>query len=74
MKKILGLILTLCLVFVVAADTFAAGKPAFTKQPENGTTNKKGTVSFQIKTTGSVNSITWHFIDPATGTDYTGKK
>ena len=73
MKKILGLILVLCLVLAVAVNAFAA-KLSITKQPETGTTNKRGTVSFSIKVSGSVNSITWHFIDPATGTDYTGKK
>ena len=74
MKKTIGLILALCLVFVLAADAFAAGKPAFTKQPETSTTNKKGTVSFSVKTTGSIQSLTWYFIDPATGNSYTGKQ
>ena len=73
MKKILGLILAFCLVLAVAAGAFAA-KLSITKQPENGTTNKRGTVKFAIKINGDVNSITWHFIDPATGNDYTGRK
>ena len=73
MKKILGLILAFCLVLGIAASAFAA-KVSITKQPETSTTNKKGTVSFSIKTSGSVNSITWHFINPETGEDFTGKK
>ena len=73
MKKILGLILALCLVLMLSSNAFAA-KFSITKQPETATTNKSGTVSFSIKVNGSVNSITWHFIDPATGNDYTGKK
>ena len=64
MKKILGLILTLCLVLVLAADAFAAGKPAITKQPESATTSKKGTVSFSVKTSGAIQSLTWYFVDP----------
>lgn len=74
MKKIIGLILVFVLVFAVAANAFAGGKPKITKQPETATTNKKGTVSFSIKTSGTVKAIVWHFIDPATGNDYTGKK
>ena len=74
MKKILVLVLALCLVFVLAADAFAAGKPSITKQPETATTSKKGVVSFSVKTTGSVKSITWYFIDPSTGNSYTGKQ
>ena len=73
MKKILGLILALCLVLAVAVNAFAA-KLAITKQPETATTNKKGTVSFAIKVSGSVNSITWYFVNPATGESHTGKK
>ena len=74
MKKILGLILTLCLVLVLAADAFAAGKPAITKQPESATTSKKGTVSFSVKTSGSIQSLTWYFVDPVSGKSYTGKQ
>ena len=74
MKKTIGLILVFILVCAVAANAFAAGKPKITKQPETATTNKKGTVSFSIKTSGTVKSIIWHFIDPETGNDYTGKK
>ena len=74
MKKILGLILALCLVLVLAADAFAAGKPAITKQPVSATTSKKGTVSFSVKTSGSIQSLTWYFIDPVSGKSYSGKQ
>ena len=73
MKKLLALVLALCVVFSFAATAFAAGKPKITKQPETSTTSKNGKVSFSVKVSGTVNSITWHFIDPATGEDYTGK-
>lgn len=42
MKKLLGIILTLCLVLTLAADAFAASKPEITKQPETATTSKRG--------------------------------
>ena len=74
MKKIPVLILAICLVFVMAVDAYAAGKPAFTKQPVTSTTNKKGTVSFSVKTSGTIQSLTWYFIDPATGNSYSGKQ
>ena len=74
MKKIIGLILTLILLFSFTAGSFAAGKLSITKQPVTSTTNKRGSVSFSVKISGSVNSITWHFIDPSTNADYTGKK
>ena len=74
MKKITGVILILCLVLVLAVDAFAAGKPAFTKQPVTSTTNKKGTVSFSVKTSGTIQSLTWYFIDPDTGSTYSGKQ
>lgn len=73
MKRILGLILVLCLVFSVAAECFAAGKPEFKKQPQSATTNKKGTVKFSCKVTGA-EAITWYFVNPATGEKISGKK
>ena len=74
MKKTVGLILALCIVFVCVAGALAAGKPKITQQPQTQTTSKKGSVSFTIKVSGKISSITWHFVDPATGNDYTGKQ
>ena len=74
MKKILGLILAICLVFAVAANAFAAKKLTITQQPATATTTKQGTVSFSVKVSGTVQSISWYFINPETGESYTGKK
>lgn len=74
MKKLLGIILTLCIVLSLAADAFAASKPEITKQPETATTSKKGTVSFSIAVKGSVSSYTWYFVNPETGDKISGKK
>ena len=74
MKRLLGLILALCLVFSLTADALAATKMQITKQPESATTNQKGTVSFSIGYKGSVTAITWYFINPATGEKVTAKK
>ena len=73
MKKLLTLILALCLVFVFTADALAA-RPKIVKQPETSVTDKKGSVTFTIKTSGDVAAIIWHFVDPETGTDITGTK
>lgn len=74
MKKVIGLVLVFILVFAVAANAFAGSKPKITKQPETATVKKGGTVSFSISTKGTVKTITWYFIDPATGSAYTGKQ
>ena len=76
MKRFLGLILALCLVFAIAAEAFAAGKPEFTEQPKSATTDKKGTVSFsvKVKTNGAKVTYTWYFVNPANGEKVSGKK
>ena len=75
MKKILALVLTLCLVLGLVVEAFAASnKPEFTQQPKSATTSKKGTVSFSVKIKGKVKTITWYFINPETGEKITGKK
>ena len=74
MKKIIGLILALCLVFTLCANAFADSKPTITQQPETSTTSKKGSVSFSIKVKGTVSSYTWYFINPATGEKVSGRK
>ena len=74
MKRIIGLVLVCCLVFSVAAGAFAGSRPKITKQPESATTDKKGTVTFSIKTSGTVEVISWHFVSPDGSTDVTGKK
>ena len=74
MKKLLGIVLTLCLVLTLAADAFAASKPEITKQPETATTSKKGAVSFSISVKGTVSSYTWYFVNPETGDKISGKK
>ena len=75
MKRLLGIILALCLILGIAAEAAAAGKPAFTQQPESATTDRKGTVSFsvKVKTNGSKVSYTWYFVNPATGEKVSGK-
>ena len=74
MKKIISLVLALCLIFALASEAFAAGKPTITKQPETSTTSKKGAVSFSISVKGTVDSYTWYFINPETGEKVSGKK
>ncbi len=74
MKKIIGLILVFVLLFAVASEAFAGSKPQITKDPETATVKKGGKVSFSIKTKGTVSTVIWYFVDPATGNQYSGKK
>ena len=74
MKKIIGLILVFILLFAVASDAFAGSRPQITKNPETATVKKGGKVTFSIKTKGTVATIIWYFVDPATGNEYSGKK
>ena len=73
MKRILAMILTVCLVLGIAASALAAAKPEFSQQPKSATTSKKGTVSFSVKIKGTVSNITWYFVNPQTGEKITGK-
>ena len=74
MKKLIGIILTLCLVLSLTVSALAASKPEITKQPETATTSKKGAVSFSVTVKGTVSSYTWYFVNPETGDKVSGKK
>ena len=66
MKKILALLLTLCLVLGIASAALAAGAPKITKQPVSATTDKNGKVTFSLKVKNA-KGITWKFINPENG-------
>ena len=73
MKKILALLLALCLVLgIVSAALAAAGAPKITKQPVSATTDKNGKVTFSIKVKNA-KAITWYFINPANGEEITAR-
>ena len=74
MKKVIGLVLVFILVFTVASAAFAGSRPKIIKQPESATVNTGGKVTFTIKTSGTVASVTWYFVDPETGSKYSGKQ
>ena len=74
MKKLIGIILALCLVLSLTVSALAASKPEITKQPETATTSKKGAVSFSVTVKGTVSSYTWYFVNPETGDKISGKK
>lgn len=74
MKKLIGIILALCLVLSLTVSALAASKPEITKQPETATTSKKGAVSFSVTVKGTVSSYTWYFVNPETGDKVSGKK
>ena len=73
MKKILAMILVLCLLLGISSAALAAGAPKITKQPTSQTTNKKGTVTFSFSAKNyNTNDSGWRFVNPATGEEYTG--
>lgn len=73
MKRILALILILCLGLSLVTEALAA-KLEITGQPETATTSKKGEVSFSITVKGNPSSCTWYFVNPKTGKKVSGKK
>lgn len=73
MKKVIGLILVFILLLAAAPGAMAGTRPKITRQPETVTVKAGGTVSFSIRTSGTVHIIIWRFTDPVTGKTYTGK-
>lgn len=72
MKKLVSLLLILCLVLGVSC-TALADTPTFTKQPVDSTTDKGGNLSLTFKGEGFVpNESSWHFVEPDTGKEWTG--
>ena len=72
MKKLVSLLLILCLVLSISC-TALADAPSFTKQPVDSTTDKGGNLSLIFKGEGFVpNDSSWHFVEPETGKEWTG--
>lgn len=72
MKKVVSLLLILCLVLGISC-TALADVPSFTTQPVDSTTDKGGNLSLIFKGEGFVpNDSSWHFIEPDTGKEWTG--
>jgi len=80
MKRIIGLILVLCLVFSIIAEAVAEPKWEITQQPKLTMKEKKGkatsiTITIKVKSKGSKVQYKWVFVDPADpGRTSTGKK
>ena len=73
MKKIVSLLVVLCLVLGVTCSALAVGAPKITQQPVSVTTDKKGTVTLSFRGLDYVpNESSWHFIEPETGKEWTG--
>ncbi len=73
MKRLVVLLLAFCLVFGIATSALAAGAPQIKKHPVSQTTDKKGSVTFSLQAS-KYTDISWHFVNPETGDDYTGKQ
>ena len=72
MKKLVSLLLILCLVLGISC-TALADTPSFTTQPVDSTTDKNGNLSLIFKGEGFVpNDSSWHFVEPETGKEWTG--
>ncbi len=72
MKRLLSILMILCILLGVFGVAFAA-KPSITKQPENQTVKKGGTITISLEAKNADGGITWHFKSPA-GKEYTGRK
>ena len=73
MKKVLSLFLVFCLVLGITAFALAAGSPKITRQPTSQTTDKNGKVTLSFQGSNfTPNDSYWQFINPDTGTAYTG--
>ncbi len=73
MKRSLSILLVLCLLLGVCTVAFAASKPSITSQPESQTVEQGAKLVLSIKARGYT-GLTWYFIDPATGEQYSGRK
>jgi len=72
MKKVVSLLLVLCLVLGIASVALAAGAPRINKHPESKTTNKNRQVTFSIDAENfSQKESGWRFINPETGEEFT---
>lgn len=72
MKKLIAVLLVLCISLGCAVTAMAA-RPSITKQPEMQTVKAGGTCTFSVKAKNT-NTITWYFVNPATGEETTGRK
>ena len=73
MKKIVSLLVVLCLVLGVTCSALAVGAPKITEQPVSVTTDKKGSVTLSFRGLDfAPNESSWHFIEPDTGKEWTG--
>ena len=74
MKKIVSLLLILCLLLGASCAALSEGAgPVFTQQPADATTDKYGNLSLTFKGENfTPNDSSWHFRDPDTGNEWTG--
>ena len=72
MKKIVSLLLVLCLALGIASAALAAGAPRINKQPETKTTTGNRQVTFTIDAENfSQKESGWRFVNPATDEEFT---
>ncbi len=72
MKRILSFILVMSLLVGVCAVAFAATRPSISGQPESQSVEEGGKLVFTVKARGYT-GLTWYFINPATGEQYSGR-
>ncbi len=72
MKRILTFLLVLSLIAGCCVVAFAAGKPVITQQPEVTAGKSKNSVVISVNAK-SFESLTWYFVNPATGEKTSGR-
>ena len=75
MKRLISFLTVICMLLGACTVSFAADKPYIKKQPVSQTVKAGDSVTFSLEAENTSGSgITWHFQNPLTGEDYTGKK
>lgn len=71
MKKLIALLLSLCLVLGVSSAALAAGAPKIYKQPESKVREKNNQVTFSISADNyDQKESGWRFVNPDTGEEF----
>ncbi len=73
MKRVFAFLLVFCMILGCCVSAYAAVRPVITQQPQAAPTEPGGKMVVTIKA-HSFDSLTWYFVDPATGEKTSARK